>query len=150
MAESNNKYHKIRGCTLYWAHLAKPNDRSNKFQVNCTNLSKDDVKALKLLGLTVHDGKEKGKGEMGMYVIAKATRAVQVVDSKKNSIDELESVGNGTIANVIISAYEYPDHGNGAGVGCGLQGVQITNLVEFSVGGGFEEEEGYVTSNEAF
>ena len=150
MAEKKNTYHKIRNCTIYCAHLAKPNEKSKKFQVNCTNLSKEDVTALKGLGLTVTDGKEKGKAEMGMYVIAKATRPVSVVDAKRNTIDNLEGVGNGTIANVIINAYEYPDHGNGAGVGCGLQGVQITEMVEYAVGGGFDEEEGYVADNVAF
>ena len=104
MAEKKNTYHKIRNCTLYWAHLATPNDKSKKFQVNATNLSKDDVTALKKLGLTVTDGKEKGKAEMGMYVIAKATRPVQVVDAKRNTIEALIGIGNGTIANVIIYA----------------------------------------------
>ena len=150
MAEKKNTYHKIRNCTLYWAHLATPNDKSKKFQVNCTNLSKDDVTALKKLGLNVTDGKEKGKAEMGMYVIAKATRPVQVVDAKRNTIEDLSGIGNGTIAHVIINAYDYPDHGNGAGVGCGLQGVQIIEMVEYAAGGGFEEEEGFVADDVAF
>jgi hypothetical protein len=142
MAKENTT-HMIRGCTLYWAHLEEPNKKSNKFQVNCTNLSKDDEKALKALGVNVTDGKEKGKAEMGMYVIAKATKKVHVVDSKRNTIEDCSNIGNGTKANVFINAYPYPDHGNGAGVGCGLQSVQITQLEEYSRGGVFEEEEGY-------
>tara|TARA_B100000586_G_scaffold268666_1_gene245721 strand:- start:1927 stop:2388 length:462 start_codon:yes stop_codon:yes gene_type:complete len=143
MAEKPNTYHKIKNCTLYWAYLEAPSPKSNKHQVNCCNLSKDDQKTLKALGLTVNDGKEKGHAEYGMFVVAKATRPVLVVDAKKNTMKNTGSIGNGTIANVNINAYSYPDHGNGAGVACGLQAVQIIDLVEYTPGGGFDIEEGH-------
>jgi hypothetical protein len=83
-----------------------------------------------------------------MYVVAKAPNPVPVVDAKRNTINNTRSIGNGTIANVNINAYSYPDHGNGAGVACGLQAIQIIDLIEYTPGGGFEEEKGYEAPQE--
>jgi hypothetical protein len=94
--EKETKNHKITDCTLYWCNLHEPNQYSDKYQVNATNLSNDDAKALKKLGLTIHDGKEKGKPEMGLYVVAKAMRPVAVVDSLKNTIEDTSNIGNGS------------------------------------------------------
>ena len=143
----DKKYITINDCTLYWAYLHKVSNKSGKYQVNCCNISKDDAMALKEAGLKVHEGKEKGHAEYGSFVVAKTIEErgpVQVVDSKRNTIADATNVGNGTKANVQISAYWHDDYGNGEGFGCGLQSVQITDLVEYKPGGGFKEVEGYV------
>ena len=143
----DKKYITVKDCTLYWAYLHKVSDRSGKYQVNLCNLSKGDAMALKEAGLTVHEGKEKGHAEYGSFIVAKTVASngpVQVVDSKRNTIVDATNVGNGTKANVNIVAYWHADYGNGEGVGCGLQNVQVIELVEYSAGGGFEEVEGYV------
>ena len=139
---SETRTHVIKGCTFYWANFHEPNRYSEKYQVNCTNLSKDDEKALKAIGLTVKDGKEQGKPEMGMYVVAKATRPVVVVDSEKNSIENATNVGNGTIGNVAVAAFDYDHPTGGKGVGCGLQAAQIHELIEYTPAGMFDKEEG--------
>lgn len=140
--EKETKNHKITDCTLYWCNLHEPNQYSDKYQVNATNLSNDDAKALKKLGLTIHDGKEKGKPEMGLYVVAKAMRPVAVVDSLKNTIEDTSNIGNGSKGNVFISAFDYDHATGGKGVGCGLQSVQLTELIEYSPVAMFEEVKG--------
>ena len=144
-----NDQYVIKGCKLYWACLHEVSRFSEKFEVKATNISKSDEKALKALGLKVQDGKEKGKPEMGMYLTAKATRAVPVVDAKRNTIADTSNIGNGTIANVAVSAFNYDHPTGGKGVGCGLQAVQIVELVEYSKGAVFEEEEGYTVETPA-
>ena len=131
----------IKG-VLEWAHLAKPNEMSGKFQVDVCQLDKDTVKQLKALGLEVQDGKAKGKEGKGFYVTPKATRPVTIVDAKKNSIDVAESIGNGTTAKVAIRAFDYNYKGK-SGVGAGLQAIQIIELVEYSQSSMFDEEDGY-------
>lgn len=139
----------INKCKLYWACLHEVSRFSEKYEVKATNLSKADEKKLKALGLKVMDGKEKGKPEMGMYITAKANRPVPVVDSKRNTIADCSNIGNGTIANVCVSAFNYDHPTGGKGVGCGLQAVQIVELVEYSKGAVFEEEEGYTVETPA-
>ena len=67
-----------------------------------------------------------------------------VVDSMKRSIegDDLAKIGNGTIANVIIRPYDWTFK-NKKGVGCGLQGIQVTELKEYrGASDMFEAQEG--------
>ena len=149
MAKENNKQHVIKGTTIYWANLHEVNKYSEKYQVNCTNLSKDDEKALKALGCKVQDGKEKGKPEKRMYIVAKASRPVMVVDAGKNTIGDASVIGNGSIGNVSINAFDYDHPTGGKGTGCGLQAVQIVELVEYSATGMFEEVEGGYTQEPA-
>jgi len=145
----DKKTHVIKKTKLYWANLHEVNQYSEKYQVNCTNLSKDDEKVLKGMGVPVKDGKESGKPEMGMYIVAKANRPVMVVDSMKNTVADASKIGNGTIANVSINAYDYDHPTGGKGTGCGLQAVQVVELVEYSKTGMFEEVEGGYTNKEA-
>ena len=132
----------ITDCVFYWCNLTEPNRYSEKYQVNATNLSDGDATALKKLGLNVQDGKEKGKPEMGLYLVAKALRPVIVVDSLKDTIEDPSNVGNGSKGNVSINAYPYDHPTGGKGIGCGLQAVQITELIEYEPAGMFKEVEG--------
>lgn len=148
--ENQNKNYKITDCVLYWCNLHEPSQYSEKYQVNATNLSDSDAKALKKLGLNVNDGKEKGKPEMGLYVVAKAMRPVPVVDSAKNTIEDTSNIGNGSKGNVFISAFDYDHVTGGKGVGCGLQSVQITEFIEYSPAAMFDEVKGgYVQATAA-
>ena len=131
--------------TLEWAHLTpgKPNEMSGKYQVDVCNLDTKTVKALKEVGLTVQDGKEKGKPEKGNYITPKATKPITVVDSKRNMFSDEGRIGNGTKARVAVRAFPYNFKGK-EGVGAGLQAIQILDLKEYSPAAMFSDEEGYV------
>lgn len=133
---------------LEWAHLAKPNEMSGKFQVDVCQLDKSAIKELKAAGLEVQDGAKKGKEGKGFYVTPKATRPVTIVDSMKNSLDCADAIGNGTKAKVAIRAFDYNYKGK-SGVGAGLQAIQVLNLVEYSAAGMFDEEDGYTAPQPA-
>lgn len=133
--------------TLEWAHLTpgKPNEMSGKYQCDVCQLSDDDVKKLEAAGLEVRDGADKGKPEKGHYVTPKAGKPLTsgLVDSKCNPFDGAERIGNGTRANVAVRPFKYTYKGK-SGIGCGLQAVQITELIEYAPAGMFAEEEGFV------
>jgi hypothetical protein len=130
--------------TLEWAHLTpgKPNDMSGKYQVDVCNLTAKAVKALKDIGLTIQDGKNKGKPEKGHYITPKATKPVTIVDSKRNPFTGEERIGNGTTARVAVRAFAYNFKGKD-GIGAGLQALQILDLKEYNPAAMFSEEEGY-------
>ena len=149
---ADNEYFGLKGVKLQWAHLAKPNSMSDKYQVDLVELDKTAVKRLKDAGLTVKHGKDKKepKPEIGHYVTAKANpyedgrNPVVMVDAKLNPVEDASIIGNGTIANVNLSAYDWNYNGK-TGRSCGLKGVQIIQLIErASPGGAFNEEDGFV------
>ena len=133
---------------LEWSHLAKPNEMSGKYQVDVCQLDKKAVKALEAAGLVVQDGAAKGKEVKGHYVTPKATRAVTVVDAKKNAFNDLESIGNGTRAKVAIRAFPYNFKGK-EGIGAGLQAIQILDLKSYQAAAMFEEEDGFVAQTQS-
>jgi hypothetical protein len=118
---------------LQWAKLAEPSEMSGKYQVDLVELNDSTVKLLTKAGITVKDGADKKKPdpEIGKYVVASATRPVPVIDGKRNAMYELDGIGNGSLANVVIRPYNWTFKGK-SGVGCGLQAVQVTELKEYS------------------
>ena len=146
--DTNKTQYTITGCDLWWCSLKDVNKFSGKFQVNAANLSAKDVKALEAMGIKVQDGKEKGKPEMGKYIVAKAQRPVMVIDSQKNTIADPSKVGNESKGSVSVNAYNYDHPTGGKGVGCGLQAVQVNELKEYSPTAMFEVVEGGYTEAE--
>lgn len=118
---------------LKWVKLDKPSEMSSKYQVDLVNLDDATVKLLKKADLKVKDGMDKKEPDpsIGKYITASATRPVPVIDGKRNAMSELDNIGNGSTANVIIRPYNWTFKGK-SGVGCGLQAVQVTKLKEYS------------------
>jgi len=143
-----SEYKNIRldGVELQWAKLHEPSEMSNKYTVNLIKLTDAQVKELKAAGVTVKNGKDRQNPtpEIGNFIAPSAQNPVMVVDSMKRSIegDDLAKIGNGTIANVIIRPYDWTFK-NKKGVGCGLQGIQVTELKEYrGASDMFEAQEG--------
>ena len=123
----------LTGVKLMWAKLDEPSEMSGKHQVDLVNLSDDAVGLLVKAGITVKDGADKTKPQpdIGKYVVASATRPVPVIDGKRNAMFDLASIGNDSIANVIVRPYNWTFKGK-SGIGCGLQAVQIIELKEYT------------------
>jgi hypothetical protein len=140
--------------TLYWPFMGKHNPmKPGKFTVDLGDLSKEAVKALKEIGLAhrvkvdaprdgyrEENGKyvsdEEGKTDKpmrGSYIVLQSGFKPTVVDNFKHEVDA-DVVGNGTIANVIVNAYDWTFKGT-KGVSGGFNAVQVTDLVEFRGGG---------------
>jgi hypothetical protein len=139
---------KVKG-TLYWAFLDKFNPmKEGKYTVDLGNLDKGAVKTLESMGLTVRKDQPKdGKPDRGNFIILKTGFKPKVVDTRKQPVD-CSVVGNGTEANVIVTAYSYPKGPTwAAGTSGGFNAIQVTKLVEYTQGGSdlddfdFEEDE---------
>lgn len=137
-----NKQTVVRGTVMYQA-LNKPNDLSGKYQIDLCQLDKKAVKTLEGLGLEVHDGDKKGKEKHGRYITPKANRQVTMVDADKNSWDVEQLLGNGTLVNACVRAYEY-NHMGKSGVAVGLQAVQVLEHVSYDPAGAFVKEPEFV------
>ena len=87
--------------TLMWASLDTKNSMSEKYQVDLTNLSPENVERLHGLGLAVKTRPD--KPEKGAFITPKSLFPIVALDKRKQPIKA--SVGNGTKANVLVSYY---------------------------------------------
>lgn len=130
--------------TAFWAHIQKPNELSGKFQIDVGNLDAATVKSLQAIGARVHN-----KGDdRNDYVTAKSSFIPNIVDAKRNPLPAGTLIGNGSKVNVLLAPYAYDFKGK-KGVGLGLNGIQVLQLVSFKKeeadGSGFKDEDGFVS-----
>ena len=122
---------------LMWAFLDKPNEMSGKYQVDLCNLSKNAVKALEDIGVSVR--KREDKPEKGFFITAKSSKyPITTVDATGNLV--AAKVGNGSKGIALIKPYEYT-YRNKKGVGIGINKLTITELVEYTNDKAEEQEE---------
>lgn len=131
--------------TLNWVCFNIPNNKSNKFQADCCNLSPEDIKKLQDIGLGERVRIKEDKEEYGNFITVKSNikaeqwrdndedlRWFNVTDAQRMPVD-LNKIGNGSEALVKIEAVPY-DNDFGKGVKADIKLVVITKLVEY-VGG---------------
>ena len=125
--------------TLFWPFLERHNPmKEGKWTVDLGQLNKAALKTLKEMGLEGNINEDdtkkvekEGKPDRGSFISLKTGYQPKVFDKERNDVDA-NSIGNGTVANVRVTAYNYPAGPTWkAGVSGGFNAVQVTNLVEF-------------------
>ena len=112
---------------LFWAFLDTPNQMSGKYQVDLCNLSKEAIKTLEGMGVNVR--KKDDKPEQGFFITAKSVNyPITATDSDGNPIKA--KVANGSKGVALLKPYEYT-YRNQKGVGVGINGLVITDLIEY-------------------
>jgi len=113
--------------TIMWCFHNKPNEMSNKFQVDLCNLSDNAVKALESLGLEVR--KREDKPEKGFYITCKSTVPMKVFDASGSDLSTV-AIGNGSTATAVVGAYEW-SWKNKKGVSPSMTKLVIDSLVAY-------------------
>lgn len=127
----------LKNVELQWAYLEKKNDMSGKFQVDLANLSAENVEAVKKLRLDVKHRQD--KPEKGFFITAKSVKPITALDANGDRV--IGSVGNGTIADVRLSAYEWKSPvGNKTGRSPSIQKLVIRTLKEYKPEGGSDDD----------
>ena len=120
-------------CDIYWAQLNKMNEMSGAYQVNLCNLSDAAAEALEEMGLSVNQDSEK-KADMGKYITCKSkNKPMKAFDVDGDEITE--DIGNGSKAKALVGTYDWT-YKNKKGVSASLIKLVVTDLVEYSGGGG--------------
>jgi len=122
---------------IMWCFHNKPNEMSNKFQVDLCNLSDNAVKALESLGLEVR--KREDKPEKGFFITCKSTVPMKVFDAAGNDLNNV-AIGNGSTATAVVGAYAW-SWKNKKGTSATLTKLVIDNLVAYDAGEAEEAEE---------
>ena len=123
--------------TVMWCFHNKPNEMSNKFQVDLCNLSDNAVKALETLGLEVR--KREDKPEKGFFITCKSTVPMKVFDAGGSDLSSV-AIGNGSTATAVVGAYAWAWK-NKKGVSASLTKLVVENLVAFDASEAEEAEE---------
>ena len=119
---------------IMWAQLDRPNELSNKYQINLCNLSEAAVVALEEMGITVPE-----KEGQGRYITCKSSIPIKAFDNDGVELTGVK-IGNGSKAKAIITAYEWK-YKNKKGVSPSLKKLVITDLVEYGGGGADLDDE---------
>ncbi len=88
----DRKFYPLKG-TVYYARFFEADKEYGKYSVAVGNLSEQNVKALKTLGLNV---KEDPKGVMGSYINFRSQYPFKVYDANDGTWDTNNWFGNGT------------------------------------------------------
>lgn len=127
----DRKYVVIKGVELCWAYLAEPNTKgeyaSGKYQVDVV-INEDQKALLETLQFSPKQ-KIKDLGEGKFSVTLKSTVKPRVLDKDcmPMSDETVAKIGNGSIANVKVVAYET----RGATF-LGLSDIRVKNLIEYT------------------
>jgi hypothetical protein len=125
--------------TVYWPFLDRTNPmKKGKWTLDLGQLNKAALKTLKEMGLggsikedNKKEAEEKEKPYRGFFISLKTGYPPKIFDTERNDLNA-DTIGNGTTANVRVTAYDYPAGATWkAGRGGGFNAVQVTNLVEF-------------------
>lgn len=139
----DKKYVVLKDVELAWAFLAEPNTKgeyaSNKYQVDVI-FNEDQKKLLETLQFSPKQ-KIKDAGDGRYSVALKSSVKPRVVDNDKLPMPDevVGTIGNGSIANVKVVAYE----SRGA-IFLGLSDVRIKKLLKYNGSGVddlFDEDE---------
>lgn len=113
---------------VQWCFHNKPNEMSNKYQVDLCNLSDGAVKALESLGLEVRSRED--KPEKGFYITAKSSIPIKVFDGEGNDLADV-AIGNGSKAVALVTSYSWTWK-NKKGTSASLKKMVIEDLQAYS------------------
>ena len=120
----------LNNVTLFWAALREPNQLSGKYQVDLCQLSPEQVATLENLNINV---RTKGD-DRGYFVTAKSAN-YEIIPYLADGSEYTGLVANGTKANAKCEVYEWkhiPTKRSGWSIGIKIEGLQITDLIEYT------------------
>lgn len=113
--------------TIYWGFFNKPNDLSNKYQVDICCLSDKAVEAIEAMGVEVRN-----KGDdRGSFITVKSNNPIRVNFAADVGDADVEMIGNGTKAKAAIGYYDW-NFRNKKGRSPSLMKLVVTDLVTYA------------------
>ena len=112
---------------LFWASLTEVNKLSEKYQVDLSNLSKEAVRELEAMGISVKNDPK--KPDQGFYITAKS-KLYPILAVDENGVPITVKIANGSKAVALIKPYNYNFQGK-KGVGVGVSKLIIKDLIEY-------------------
>lgn len=118
---------KLTNVTLFWPFLNEVNKLSGKYQVDVSNLNPKQVARLEEEGINVRN-----KGDERNYFVTMKSAKFPIRPYSPDGTEILAKVGNNSIADVVVSTYEWKSPAGQKGVSAGIQKLIVTDLVEYA------------------
>jgi len=115
----------------YWQKLNKPDEYSNKYQIDLGNIPAADIKLLESKGVKLKE--KEGHPSGGPFVVARTTRKFPVMDVEKNVFAAYTVlIVNGSSMQAKLCFNVAHSMVNQYGTSLYLNKVQVISLVEYS------------------
>lgn len=140
----------LKGVELQWAFLNKVNDMSQKYQVDLTNLTDEQIaqiESLKIDGIKPKIRTSEKAPQKGKFITVKSSNEIFPLDTNGDRITAL--VGNGSKANMRLGSFKWKKPvGKEEGVSLSLEKLVITDLVVYNGGGSSSKDDSELFSTD--
>lgn len=129
----------LKQVELYWAFLGHPNTNgdyaSGKYEVTL-HLTPEQAKAVRDKGLSAKQTMKPIEGTDKVRLVLKSERAPIVgnKDGIQMTPEELDKIGNGSIANILINFFEVRGQ-----LFAGIGKIRMSKIVEYTAKGSFDD-----------
>ena len=119
---------KLENVELYWPFLYERNQLSNKFQVDLSNLTDDQVAQIEDAGVQIRNKQD----ERNAFVTCKSSMyEIKPYDKNGDVIPATVKVGNGSKANLMVKPYGWKSPTGQKGISLGIVKMVVTDLKEY-------------------
>mgnify|MGYP001473514525 CR=1 FL=1 len=123
---------KLENVELYWPFLYERNQLSNKFQVDLSNLTDEQIEKIEASGVSLRNKQD----DRNAFVTCKSSKYEITPYNKNGEVIPAEvKVGNGSRANLMVKPYAWKSPTGQKGISLGIVKMVITDLNEYTGGG---------------
>lgn len=123
---------KLENVELYWPFLYERNQLSQKFQVDLSNLTDDQIAKIEEAGVQIRNKQD----ERNAFVTCKSSKyEIKPYDKNGDVIPADVKVGNGSKANLMVKPYGWKSPTGQKGISLGIVKMVVTDLNEYKSDG---------------
>jgi hypothetical protein len=118
---------KLENVELFWPNLFDVNKLSNKYQVDLSNLSEDQIEQIESTGVQIKSKED----ERGFFVTCKSKYEITPYDKNGEAISRNVLVGNGSRATIMAKPYSWKSPTGQTGISLGIVKLVVTDLNQY-------------------
>ena len=129
---------KLTDVELFWPNLYERNKLSNKFQVDLSNLTEEQIGQIEQAGVAVRTKED----ERGFFITCKSKNyEITPYDKNGDVISRDILVGNGTRADVMVKPFSWKSPTGQSGMSLGIAKLVVTELNQYVPEEAVQEED---------
>jgi hypothetical protein len=118
---------KLENVELFWPNLFEVNKLSNKYQVDLSNLSEDQIEQIESTGVQIKSKED----DRGFFVTCKSKYEITPYDKNGEAISRNVLVGNGSRATIMAKPYSWKSPTGQTGISLGIVKLVVTDLNQY-------------------
>jgi len=118
---------KLENVELFWPNLFEVNKLSQKFQVDLSNLTEDQIEKIESTGVQIKSKDD----DRGFFVTCKSKYEITPYDKNGDALSRSVLVGNGSRADIMCKPYAWKGPTGNSGVSLGIVKMVVTDLNQY-------------------